>query len=49
MLPTIGEVVVAVGEKKIARATVSDGIPAEIYKHGEDTLLRRLHDLYNNL
>ena len=36
----------AVSEMRNGKAPVSDGIPAEIYKHGGDALLHRLHALF---
>jgi hypothetical protein len=44
--PTIEEVAAAVSEMRNGKAPGSDGIPAEIYKHGGDALLHRLHALF---
>ena len=44
--PTIEEVAAAVSEMRNGKAPGSDGIPAEIYKHGGDALLCRLHALF---
>ena len=42
----IDEVAPAVREMRNGKAPGSDGIPAEIYKHGGDALLHRLHALF---
>ena len=44
--PTIEEVAAAVSEMRNGKAPGSDGIPAEIYKHGGDALLHCLHALF---
>jgi hypothetical protein len=46
MPPTIVEITTAVNKMRNAKAPGSDGIPAEIYKHGGNALLHRLHNLF---
>ena len=46
VLPTSEKVAAAVSEMRNGKAPGSDGIPAEIYKHGGDALLHRLHALF---
>ena len=44
--PTRDEIKEAIAKLKHGKSPGSDGIPAEVYQHGGDALLSRLHDLF---
>ena len=44
--PTCDEIKEAIAKLKYGKSPGSDGIPAEVYQHGGDALLSRLHDLF---
>ena len=44
-LPTLEEVIKAIGELSSGKAPGQDGISPEIYKHGGETVSRSLHEL----
>ena len=44
--PTCDEIKEAIAKLKHGKSPGSDGIPAEVYQHGGDALLSRLHDLF---
>ena len=47
-IPTTDEMAKAIAGLKDGKAPGGDGIPAEIWKHGGDNLLCRLHQLITN-
>ncbi len=44
--PTCEEIQEGISRLKSRKSPGIDGIPAEVYKHGDDVLLKRLHDLF---
>ena len=45
MVPTLQEVELTVSNLKKLKAPGTDGIPAEVWKHGDPTIIKRLHKL----
>ena len=45
-LPTLEETTKAIKQLKSGKAAIGDGIPAEIWKHGGQTLHSKLHELF---
>ena len=46
--PTREEIRKAIMQVKVGRSPGIDGIPAEVYQHGGETVLDKLQDLFTN-
>ena len=46
--PTRKEIRKATMQLKAGKSSGIDGIPAEVYQHGEEGVLDKLHDLFTN-
>ena len=46
--PTCEEIKKATMQLKVGKSTGIDGIPAEVYQHGGEAVLDKLHDLFTN-
>ena len=46
--PTREEIKKATMQLKVGKSPGTDGIPAEVYQHGGEAVLNKLHDLFTN-
>ena len=46
--PTPEEIRKATMQLKVGKSPVTDGIPAEVYQHRDETVLDKLQDLFTN-